>query len=72
MIGRGCPGESSLGRECLGQVVGLGLVGLGLEVAVDQEDVERLADRHDQPAVVVERQRIVVDEYLDQMVARAW
>ena len=40
-------------------------------MAVDQEDAERLADRHDQPAPVVQGERVVVDRNLDQMVARA-
>ncbi len=39
-------------------------------MAVDQKNIERLADRHDQPAVVVELERIIVDRNLDQMVAR--
>ena len=64
------PGRLFAGRKRLGQIIGLGLVGLGLEMAVDQQNVERLADRHDQPAVVVALERIIVDEHLDQMVAR--
>ena len=69
-IGRGCPGDSSRRRECLRQIVGLGLVGLGLEMAVDQEDVERFPDRHHHVPPVVKRQGIVIDRNFHQMVAR--
>ena len=38
-------------------------------MAVDQEDAERLADRHDQPALVVQGEGVVIDRNLDQMIA---
>ena len=56
----------------LGQVIGLGLVGLGLEITVDQQDGDRLAHRHDQPTLIVECKRILVDRNLDLDGRRTW
>ena len=38
-------------------------------MAVDQKDAERLADRHDQPAPIVQGEGIVIDRNLDHMIA---
>ncbi len=38
-------------------------------MAVDQKDRDRLAHRHDQPALIVECKRVLVDRNLDSMIA---